>query len=330
MNFLEVHHINKQEVDRVILKDIHLSIKKGEKLALMGETGSGKSSLMKIIVGYLKPDSGHVLFNHERILGPDEVLIPGHKDIAYLSQHFELRNNYRVIELLEMASQMNDREAEKIFEICQIQHLLQRRTDQLSGGEKQRIALSRLLISKPTFLILDEPYTNLDRFHKNIISKVIRQVSDQLDITCVLVSHDPVDVLSWADKVIILKNGSIVQQGIPIEVYYSPINNYSAGIMGDYSVLNEGHNNILQHWGIKNTRLPIFLRPEQLSLGEKTTHSVKGIVQKNLFCGGFSIVYATIDKLELKVQTHDQTIKKGDAVYITYNSRMSDANLLAE
>lgn len=319
MQFLEVHNISKQEGGRTILNEISLTLNKGDKLALMGETGSGKSSLMKIISGYLKADKGYVRFNGERILAPDEVLIPGHKDIAYLSQHFELLNNYRVIELLEMKSQLYDQEANKIFEICKIQHLLERRTNQLSGGEKQRIALSRLLITKPQLLILDEPYTNLDRFHKHIITEVIHQVSDQLDITCILVSHDPVDVLSWADNVIILKNGSIIQQGKPKEVYYLPINSYAAGIMGDYSVLDERHSNIISQWGIKNNRLPLFIRPEQLSLVEKTTHTVEAVVQKNLFCGGYSLIHVTIEDLQLTIHSQQHALKKDDKVFIKYN-----------
>lgn len=320
MQFLEVHNISKQEGERTILKEINLTLNKGDKLALMGETGSGKSSLMKIISGYLKADKGYVQFNGERILAPDEVLIPGHKGIAYLSQHFELLNNYRVIELLEMKSQLYDKEANNIFEICKIQHLLDRRTNQLSGGEKQRIALARLLITKPQLLILDEPYTNLDRFHKHIITEVINQVSDQLDITCILVSHDPVDVLSWADKVIILKNGSIIQQGKPQEVYYSPVDAYAAGIMGDYSTLDARHSNIISQWGIKNNSLPLFIRPEQLSLVEKTTHAVEAVVQKNLFCGGYSMVHVTIDDLQLIIHNQQQSFKKGDKVSIKYNA----------
>ncbi len=320
MNFLEVNNVSKQEEGKNILKDISIVLNKGHKLGLMGETGSGKSSLMKIISGYLKTDTGQVLFNGEKILPPDEVLIPGHKGIAYLSQHFELRNNYRVIELLEMASQLNDQEAEKIFEICKIQHLLQRKTNQLSGGEKQRIALSRLLITKPSLLILDEPYTNLDRYHKNIITKVIHEVSDQLDITCILVSHDPVDILSWANDVIILKNGTIVQQGAPKDVYYSPNSQYTAGVMGDYSMLTENHTNILQQWGIRNLTYPLFIRPEHLSIVSESPNTVEAFVQKILFCGGYYMIYAKVDNLKLMVQTTNDSLKTGEKVFIKYNT----------
>jgi ABC-type sugar transport system ATPase subunit len=319
MNFLEVHHISKFEGERPILKDISLVLKPKQKLALMGETGSGKSSLMKIIAGFLKAEAGTVMFEGNRVPGPDEVLIPGQIGIAYLSQHFELRNNYRVIELLEMASQLNDKEAGRIFKICQIEHLLQRMTNQLSGGERQRIALSRLLITKPRLLLLDEPFTNLDTFHKNIINQVIHQISDELGITCMLVSHDPVDVLSWADELILIKDGIILQQGSPKEVYYSPINEYAAGVLGNYNLLNENHASIANELGLGNPGIPLFIRPEQFIISDKKENTILAIVVKILFCGSYLLIHVNSNGTNLIIQTQNQSLSIGDAVYVSVN-----------
>jgi ABC-type sugar transport system ATPase subunit len=272
---------------------------------------------MKIIAGYLKADAGSVLFEGNRVPGPDEVLIPGQIGIAYLSQHFELRNNYRVIELLEMASQLNDKEAGRIFKICQIEHLLQRMTNQLSGGERQRIALSRLLITKPRLLLLDEPFTNLDMFHKNIINQVIHQISDELGITCMLVSHDPVDVLSWADELILIKDGIILQQGSPKEVYYSPINEYAAGVLGNYNLLNENHASIANELGLGNPGIPLFIRPEQFIISDKKENTILAIVVKILFCGSYLLIHVNSNGTNLIIQTQNQSLSIGDAVYVS-------------
>ncbi|MBI1780138.1 MAG: ATP-binding cassette domain-containing protein [Sphingobacteriales bacterium] len=145
MALLSVEQVSKWEGEKLVVNNLSFSQEPLQKIAIAGETGSGKTSLLKMIAGFAEPASGRIFFNGEKVLGPNEQLIAGHKGIAYLSQYFELRNNYYVQELLEMTNQLPDGEADKIFSVCQVEHLLQRRTNQLSGGEKQRIALARLL-----------------------------------------------------------------------------------------------------------------------------------------------------------------------------------------
>src|SRR5215203_1380378 len=146
MNLL-VYRITKQQENDFVLRDISFIQQQFQKIAIAGETGSGKTTLLKIIAGLIQPDEGQVVFKNEIVKGPEEQLIPGHPGIAYLSQHFELRNNYRVEEMLNLTLQLEDEQADTIFKVCRINHLLKRKTDQLSGGEKQRVALAGLLIS---------------------------------------------------------------------------------------------------------------------------------------------------------------------------------------
>ena len=226
MGFLEVSHISKKHGNNVVVEDLSFSQARFQKLAIAGETGSGKSTLLKMIAGLIQPDDGLIRFNDKHVLGPDFRLVPGHPDIAYLSQHFELRNSYRVEELLSYANKLTDEMANAIFEVCMINHLVKRKTDQLSGGERQRIAIAKLLIGSPKLLILDEPYSNLDLIHKNILKNIIREIGNSLQITCLMVSHDPSDLLPWADEIILMKSGIIVQQGKPEQVYRHPSSAY--------------------------------------------------------------------------------------------------------
>src|SRR5580704_11857710 len=155
---------------------ISFSQQRGQKLAVAGATGSGKSTLLKMIAGLVQPDAGRILLEGVRVKGPLETLEAGHPGIAYLSQHFELWNNYRVWEILSYANDLEEEESGELYTICRIDHLLQRRTDQLSGGERQRIALARLLVRPPRLLLLDEPFSNLDRVHKETLQAVVRDI----------------------------------------------------------------------------------------------------------------------------------------------------------
>lgn len=261
MHFLHADDVSKEEEGRTLVKKLCFDFSAFEKIALMGETGSGKSTLMKMMAGLVQPSSGNIYFEGMRIKGPDEVLLPGHPAIAYLSQHFELRSNYRVHELLEMANKMEDEEAAEIYLICRINHLLDRKVHQLSGGERQRIALARLLVGKPRLLLLDEPFTNLDLFNNRIINEVIHQVCDKMAITCVLVSHDPVEVLSWADELMIMKNGELVFQGSPKEAYSNPKDEYIAGLLGEYNLISPDQISHYKLFGVEGAEEALFYPP---------------------------------------------------------------------
>ena len=139
MALLTVSAIAKKEKEQYTVKDISFTQQSLQKIAIAGETGSGKTTLLKMIAGLVQPDAGEILFEQERVVGPYEKLLPGHPRIAYLSQYFELRNNYRVVEELAYTNQLGEDAATGIFEVCRITHLLQRWTDELSGGERQRI-----------------------------------------------------------------------------------------------------------------------------------------------------------------------------------------------
>lgn len=285
MSLLRIEDVSKSEEGRVLVEQVNLSIPAFKKLGLMGETGSGKSTLMRMMAGLVQPSSGNIYLNNKRIPGPDEVLLPGHDAIAYLSQHFELRNNYRVHELLEMANKMEDEEAQRIYAICKIDHLLKRKVNQISGGERQRIALAKLLVGRPKILLLDEPFTNLDLFNNRIINGVIRGISAEMELTCVLVSHDPAEILSWADELVVMHQGAMVFQGSPKQAYYKPSSEYIAGLLGEYNHIQLEHQSIRQCWDIPDAATSFFIRPEQIEISTDPSLGIPGTVVGVNFLG---------------------------------------------
>ena len=318
MSLLSVRGISKKVGEDFVLQDITFSQDRFQKIAIAGETGSGKSTLLKIIGGLLQPDAGEVLFEDERVLGPEEKLIPGHSRIAFLSQYFELRNNYRVEELLEMANKITPKEAEAICKVCQIDHLLKRKTDHLSGGEKQRIAVARVLINSPKVLLLDEPYSNLDMVHKRILKSVIHELSEKLKITCIMVSHDPLDTLSWADEIIIMKSGQIVQKGTPEEMYNRPLNEYAAGLFGNYHLLSAKQASAFTlPAAIKQNGATVFVRPEQFKVASDEQGAVMGEVVTTRFFGSYFETDIMLYDIVVTMKTDERVGAKGELLYVS-------------
>ena len=312
MALLRVNSVSKKLAEKTILNNISFEQAPLQKIAIVGETGSGKSTLLKIIAGWIQPDDGKIYLEAQRIKGPDEKLIPGQKEIAYLSQHFELRNAYRVEELLSYANTLTDIEAADLFEVCKIDHLLKRKTDQLSGGERQRIAIARLLISAPKLLLLDEPFSNLDLIHKNILKEVIRDIGERLQITCLMVSHDPQDILAWADEIIILKAGIIIQKGTPQEVYHHPVDAYAAGLLGIYQICTPAIEKLFE-LSLKNNQQ--FLRPEYFKIVVEGA-GIKAVIDRIFFMGGWSELQIIVADTLITLKTMETSYQKGDTVFL--------------
>ena len=312
MAFLIVSEIYKKINDAITVSNISFSQKPLENIAIAGETGSGKTTLLKMIGGYAQPDTGRIVFEDKRVKGPDEKLLPGHPGIAYLSQHFELRNNYYVHEILSYNNELTESEAQALYSVCRIEHLLKRRTDQLSGGERQRIALAKLLTASPRLLLLDEPFSNLDTIHKNIIRSVLADLKNRLNVSCVMVSHDAPDVLGWADTMMVMKDGIIIQQGKPETIYYNPVNEYCAALLGEYNLIETDDNS--------NGNKKIFCRPEEVLINADKS-LWKGKVKDSQFRGSYYAIEVETEKQTIKVFSADKKLKPGDLVSLALAER---------
>ena len=311
MQLLSVYNLFSEELlGNFALENINFTQQKFERIALIGETGSGKSTLLKTIAGLIQPTSGTILFDGEKVMGPDWQLVAGQKGIAYLSQHFELRNNYRMEELLMYANELTQLEADELYRLCRIDHLMQRNSYELSGGEKQRIALARLLITKPKLLILDEPYSNLDLIHRNILKEIVENICTKYEISSIITSHEPADVLSWADKIIVLKNGKVIREGTAIEVYKNPLNEYVAGLLGSY--------NLLENETFLTEKI---IRPEDIQLVKESEGDFCGLILSVKFMGNYFDIEIEIKKQVLKVQTEYSDVMVGDIMGIIFNDK---------
>lgn len=291
-----------------------------QRIAIAGETGSGKTSLLKMIAGLLQPTGGSILLNNERVLGPHEQLLPGNPGIAFLSQHFELRNNYKVKDWLAMANRLTPQSAMQVYKVCRIDHLLDRRNEALSGGEKQRIALARLLTTAPKLLLLDEPFSNLDRIHKQLIKTVIHEIGQKLNTSCILVSHDAADLLSWADLLFIMKDGKIIQQGTPRDLYHYPVNEYVAGLLGNYNIVDLlGYPSLKKMFTKEMPDKKILIRPEQMKLSTDLNRGVPATIEQINFQGSYYELLLSTNSVNMICYSPVGKYNIGDQVSIFIN-----------
>lgn len=242
---LSVQHITKQYQTTQLsgIRDISFDISEGEIVAIIGESGSGKSTLLKSIYGLLTLDNGEVRFQDKRVLGPDEQLIPGHKGMKMVTQDFSLNIYAKVYD--NIASMLSNTDVkskhEKTVEMMEhlhIAHLSSKRITELSGGEQQRVAIAKALVSDTRMLLLDEPFSQVDALLKNQLRADLKRIATDTGVTVVLVSHDPADGLFLADKLLLVKDGRLLQQGIPRELYDNPEHLYTARLLGNANVLS--------------------------------------------------------------------------------------------
>jgi iron(III) transport system ATP-binding protein len=314
MALLTVRGLSKKEEGKTAVRGIHIIQQPSEQIAIAGETGSGKTTLLRMIAGLAQPTSGEILLEDKRVKGPEEQLIPGNKNIAYLSQHFELRNNYKVYEVLDMVNRLSPEASDSIYSICRIKHLLQRWTDELSGGEKQRVALARLLSTSPKLLLLDEPFSNLDMLHKSLIKSVLRDACEKMQISCILVSHDALDILSWAETVLLMRDGQVVQRGTAKQVYNQPLNEYCAGLLGAYNLIDIEGTGLFTSPGRKR----LFVRPENIRVNDDQEDGIKGKIHAILYWGSYYTSDILVGQQLIRVQMPASHYQPGQEVYMHF------------
>jgi iron(III) transport system ATP-binding protein len=317
MELLRVSDISLVEREATVVAPISFSQRAHHKLALAGESGAGKSTLLQMVAGLIQPSTGEIRVAGDRVRGPHDVLVPGHPGVAYLSQKSELPHSLRVEQVLRYASKRPAAEAQALYELCRIDHLLARRTDQLSGGEQQRVALARLLLGSPRLLLLDEPYSNLDRVHKRQLQAIIEEVGTRLGITCLLVSHDATDVLPWADEILVLRRGQLVQRGTPQQLYAQPTDEYTAALFGDYNLVRGADQLALGQAGASATpEAPLLVRPEQLVLSANGA-GLPGTVRAVRFMGSYYEVEVQLPESLVRARATTAAFAPGNAVVIS-------------
>lgn len=232
---LEINHLCKSYGSVEVLRDISVSIEKGEFLVLLGPSGCGKSTLLNCIAGLEEISDGALMIDGRHM----NDVPPKDRDIAMVFQSYALYPNMTVAENITFGMKVRNVDPtlreEKTFEVAkllQIEALLDRKPSQLSGGQRQRIAMGRALVRDPMLFLFDEPLSNLDAKLRVEMRAEIRRVHQTLGASIVYVTHDQIEALTMATKIVVLNDGVIQQVGTPVEIYNLPVNVFVADFMG--------------------------------------------------------------------------------------------------
>lgn len=224
---LKLEHIKKSYDGVTILKDINLEIEEGEIVSILGPSGCGKTTLLNLILGMTKADSGSILFN-----GEDITEVPMEKrGFNIVFQDYALFPNLNVYKNIRYGLKnkpdiSTEQEVNDLIQLLGLEEHLDKRIDQLSGGQKQRVALARTMVMKPKILLLDEPLSALDGVIKESIKEKIKTIAKEFHLTIIIVTHDPEEALTLSDHVLIINEGMISQYGKPEEIVKTPENEF--------------------------------------------------------------------------------------------------------
>jgi ABC-type sugar transport system ATPase subunit len=301
------------------VKKTDLTIAPRKITAIIGESGSGKSTLLRLLYGLLSPDEGMVQFKGERIWGPEEKLIPGHDAMKMVTQDTDGLNVYAKvwdnIAVLMPNTDVGAKEerTQQVLKQLNILHLADKQAFFLSGGEKQRVAIARALITRPEVLLLDEPFNQVDTSFREGLQQDIRQVVQDTGLTVIMVSHDPAEVLSMADELIVLKEGEIIETGHPKALYQNPQNLYTAKLLTNCNVLSSED---AKQCGISTKADNVVIYPEWAAPTGSWTRK-NWTVKQVLFKGSYEDLLVEKDNITLRLLNDDPgKYAIGDKVHI--------------
>ncbi len=324
---IRIQSVSKQFGTFKALENIHLSIEKGEFIALLGPSGSGKTTLLRTIAGLETPDSGEIHFENADVT----KVAAQDRGIGFIFQHYALFRHMSVFENIAFGLRVlpeKERPSEteishkvmELLKLIQLDWLKDRFPHQLSGGQKQRVALARTLAVNPQVLLLDEPFGALDTNIRKELRSWLRNLHDTLNMTSIFVTHDVDEALEMADRVVVMNHGKIIQVGTPEEIYHRPADAFVYKFIGDVHLF---------HARESDTTKEALVRPSALSIHQKKTsetdfeahvHSIKHIGH----AVKVSVKNTKGETIEIPLSPQTpilNTLKKGESIFVSIDTR---------
>ncbi|HSC85385.1 MAG TPA: ABC transporter ATP-binding protein [Pseudomonas sp.] len=298
MSYLSIRGLHKSYGDTPIFSDINCEIAKGEFVTLLGPSGCGKSTLLRCIAGLTEVGGGQILLGEQDLV----PLSPQQRDIGMVFQSYALFPNMSVTHNVAFGLRMHkvgkEESAQRVQDalaMVELNKYAERYPHQLSGGQCQRVALARSLVTRPRLLLLDEPLSALDARIRKHLREQIRGIQQELGLTTIFVTHDQEEALTMSDRIFLMNAGKIVQSGDAETLYTAPVDAFAAGFIGNYNLLDaDAASRLLQ----RPVHSRIAIRPEAIQIGsqgdieaEVRSHSLLGnVIRYRVQANGVDLV----------------------------------------
>jgi ABC-type Fe3+/spermidine/putrescine transport system ATPase subunit len=302
---LQLEAVTKEFTGHRAVDNVTLAIERESLFVLVGPSGCGKTTILRMVAGFEEPTKGRVLLS-----GDDVSRLPPYKrNVSTVFQNYALFPHLTARENIEFGLKRRklenlDRRVEQVVELVRLQGKEHRKPAQLSGGEKQRVALARSLVLEPEVLLLDEPLAALDPKLRKQVRAELRSLQRRVGITFLMVTHDQEEAMSMADRIGVMNRGRLEQVGAPKEIYHKPATRFVAEFLGDVNWMNG-----------------VGVRPENITLRPATGNGRAGIVRNAVFLGNcLRIEIETADGARILAETAArQSFSLGDNVEFIWN-----------
>lgn len=344
MPMLAVRNLVKRYGEVLAVNRVSFDVLDGEFMILLGPSGSGKTTILRCIAGLERPTEGEIYLDGELI----NDVPPKDRDMAMVFQSYALYPHMKVydniafpLKLRKVGKREIDKRVREVAEMLRIGHLLDRKPNQLSGGEQQRVALARAIVRRPKVFLMDEPLSNLDAKLRVYMRAELKKLQEELKVTTVYVTHDQVEAMTMADKIIVLNRGEVQQIGRPHDLYYKPSNLFVAGFIGSppmnffQCIVKVVEDNVYLESPHFKLRIPgdlglkiveeatsdeviLGVRPEHLGIGrEAGENAIKASVFVVEPLGGETIIdFKVGDDIYKLKYPGEINLKTGDIIYV--------------
>ncbi len=287
--------------ERPVLDGVSLTVHSGEVLGIVGRSGAGKTSLLKVIAGLKDANHGTVFFQGKKVVGPSLKLVPGYEDIQLVNQDFGLDIYHTVEEnirekMLHLPKEMQGGFMDELLDLVELTPVRKQQAIVLSGGEQQRLSIARALACEPKMLLLDEPFVHLDTRLRLKITRYLLRLKEVRQMILILVSHNGEEMLSLADRVLYLKAGKIKRSGTPMSFYY----NFRSREEGELFGFVNAH----QRDGKR-----VFFRPDEYEIDNEGSAELRLEYTDALFCGSFYLNNFRSEQGKIVVLLHQDTMQ---------------------